>query len=141
MPNPRRTFLKMLAASPLVACSGSSGEPASFGAVAAGNVSATRQGALTLVPNAPAILGRDAEGLYAMTVTCTHAGCDVSPSGTTLSCPCHGSRFDSNGNVLQGPAGSPLVHFAVTIDAAGNVTVDGSTQVSASKRAALPTLG
>jgi cytochrome b6-f complex iron-sulfur subunit len=97
-------------------------------------VSSTSVGSLSVVPSAPAILARDAGGLYAMTITCTHEGCDVVPSGTTLDCPCHGSRFDSNGNVLQGPAGSPLVHFAVTVDASGAITVDGTMQVAASVR-------
>lgn len=134
MPNARRRFLKILAASPLVACSGGSGAPASFGKVAAGNVSSTSVGTLSVVPNAPAILARDADGLYAMTITCTHEGCDVSPNGTTLYCACHGSRFDSNGNVLQGPAGAPLVHFAVTVDPTGAISVDGTMQVAASAR-------
>ncbi|MET0794373.1 MAG: Rieske (2Fe-2S) protein [Polyangiaceae bacterium] len=125
-----------MAATPLLACSGNSGAPASFGVVSAGNVSTTTVGSLTVVPGAPAILARDAGGLYALTITCTHEGCDVSPSGSTLYCPCHGSRFDDNGAVLQGPAGSPLVHFAVTVDANGAVTIDGSKQVAASVRVA-----
>lgn len=135
MHHPRRRFLKVLAATPLVACSGGSGVAATFGSVSAGNVSATSLGTLTAVPGAPAILARDANGLYAMTATCTHEGCDVSPSGNTLYCACHGSRFDSNGAVLQGPAGSPLVHFAVSVDANGNITVDGTMQVAATTRA------
>ncbi len=138
MQNPRRSFLKVLAATPLVAaCSSNSGAPASFGIVSAGNVSSTSEGTLSVVPNAPAILARDADGLYAMTITCTHEGCDVTPTGVTLDCPCHGSRFDSNGKVLQGPAGSPLVHFAVTVDANGAITIDGTKQVAASLRTAV----
>ena len=137
MQNPRRRFLKVLAATPLWACSGNSGAPASFGAVSAGNVSATQVGTLSVVPGAPAILARDDNGLYAMTITCTHEGCDVAPSGTTLYCACHGSRFDNNGAVLQGPAGAPLVHFAVTVDPTGAITVDGKTQVAASTRTAV----
>lgn len=133
--NRRRTFLKMLAAAPVVACGGGSGAPASFGTVTAGNVSATSVGSLTVVANAPAILGRDQDGLYAMTSTCTHQGCEVEPSASdTLFCPCHSSRFDRNGKVLGGPAPSPLVHFAVSIDGDGNITVDGAKQVGASVR-------
>ena len=134
MDNKRRTLLKFLAAAPVVACSSNSGAPASFGDVAAGNASATSVGTIAVVPNAPALLARDERGLYAMTITCTHEGCDVTPQGGTLFCPCHGSRFDNEGKVLQGPAGSPLVHFAVSIDAAGNVTVHGAQQVDASIR-------
>jgi Rieske Fe-S protein len=137
MPNQRRIFLKILAAAPLLACNGASGSPAAFGDVPAGNVSATKVGLLSIVPNAPAILGRDSDGLYAMTITCPHQGCDVNPSGSTLECPCHGSRFDSNGNVVQGPANTGLAHFAVAVDATGNITVSGGTQVASSTRTAV----
>jgi cytochrome b6-f complex iron-sulfur subunit len=134
MQDRRRVFLKLLAAGPLLACSGNSGSPASFGDVEAGLVSGTSEGKLSLINGAPAVLARDAQGLYAMTTTCPHQGCDVSPSGNTLICPCHGSRFDSNGAVLNGPASSPLAHFAVSVDAGGNITVHGGMQVSSSIR-------
>jgi len=134
MHSPRRTFLKLLAASPLTACASESGEPASFGDVSAGNVSDTNVGELSVVSGAPTILARDADGLYAMTITCTHEGCDVAPSNDSLVCPCHGSRFDSNGKVLAGPAGSPLVHFSVTLDGLGNITIHGKEQVAAAVR-------
>lgn len=41
---------------------------------------------------------------------CTHAGCDISfmQSVNKFNCSCHGSQFDSDGNVLQGPASAPL---------------------------------
>jgi len=134
MPSARRTFLKLLAAGPLTACAAKSGEPSSFGDVSAGNVSDTSEGTLTVVNGAPAILARDADGLYAMTITCTHEGCDVAPGNAILVCPCHGSRFDSNGKVLAGPAGSPLVHFSVTLDGLGNITIHGKEQVAAAVR-------
>jgi cytochrome b6-f complex iron-sulfur subunit len=136
MQKQRRIFLKVLAASPLLAAcsSGDSGAPQSFKTVSAGLVSATPVGTLAVTPNGLAILARDAQGLYAMTIICTHAGCDVEPQNGALYCPCHGSRFDSNGKVLQGPAGAALVHFAVSVDAAGNILVDGETQVAADVR-------
>jgi Rieske Fe-S protein len=137
MQNQRRVFLKILAAAPLLACNSVSGAPATFGDVAVGNVSATQVGTLSVVPNAPAILARDEQGLYAMTITCPHQGCDVSPSGGMLECPCHGSRFDGNGNVLQGPANTGLVHYAVSLDAAGSITINGSVQVASNVRTAV----
>jgi Rieske Fe-S protein len=101
----------------------------------AGNVSSTMIGTLVVV-SGTFILGRDAQGLYAMSIRCTHQGCAVSPSGSTLYCPCHGSRFDSTGAVLQGPARTPLTHYAVLVDSAGNITVQ-TTVVDASTRAAV----
>lgn len=39
---------------------------------------------------------------------CTHQGCQVQVGGPGLTCPCHGSQFSIDGEVLRGPAGSPL---------------------------------
>ncbi len=50
---------------------------------------------------------RDGEGnLHAVSARCTHLGCIVSfnPAETSWDCPCHGSRFSVDGEVLQGPA-------------------------------------
>lgn len=50
---------------------------------------------------------RDEDGtLHAVSATCTHLGCKVqfNTAERSWDCPCHGSRFDADGNVLQGPA-------------------------------------
>jgi Rieske Fe-S protein len=50
---------------------------------------------------------RDTDGtVHAVAATCTHLGCRVTFNTAERSwdCPCHGSRFDVDGHVIQGPA-------------------------------------
>jgi glycine/D-amino acid oxidase-like deaminating enzyme/nitrite reductase/ring-hydroxylating ferredoxin subunit len=54
---------------------------------------------------------RDEGGtLHCVSPVCTHMGCDVAWNGVERSwdCPCHGSRFTPDGEVLNGPAHEPL---------------------------------
>lgn len=54
---------------------------------------------------------------FSVTSRCTHQGCAVGIfNGTSLNCPCHGSRFSPQGAVLQGPAASPLQSYSTTFD-------------------------
>lgn len=61
-------------------------------------------------------LVREEEDFYALDLTCTHLGCTVTVTPTELVCPCHGSRFDRQGAVLQGPAERPLRRLEVRIE-------------------------
>jgi glycine/D-amino acid oxidase-like deaminating enzyme/nitrite reductase/ring-hydroxylating ferredoxin subunit len=54
---------------------------------------------------------RDEHGLlHAVSPVCTHMRCLVGWNDAEKSwdCPCHGSRFDTDGKVLDGPAAQPL---------------------------------
>jgi Rieske Fe-S protein len=44
--------------------------------------------------------------VHAVSARCTHLGCIVAwnPAEMSWDCPCHGSRFSVDGDVLQGPA-------------------------------------
>ncbi len=136
----RRRFLRVLAACTCsgAACSGSVTAPDPIGQVAAGVVDDYPVGSLRAIGNQPVAVGRDADGFFAMTLTCSHAGCNLAVAGSItperLRCNCHGAEFDGNGEVLRGPAIAPLQHFDVLIDSAGNVSVDGGTQVPADFR-------
>ncbi|MDN5749068.1 MAG: Rieske (2Fe-2S) protein, partial [Pseudonocardia sp.] len=58
------------------------------------------------------------EGSFAaFSSVCPHQGCNVgSVEGAEIVCPCHGSRFDLAGNVLNGPAESGLTPRPVTVE-------------------------
>jgi len=60
---------------------------------------------------------RDVRGdLHAVSAICTHLGCVVhfNRAERSWDCPCHGSRFDVDGKVLDGPAAKNLVPVALT---------------------------
>ena len=64
---------------------------------------------------------RDAEGVYAISLVCTHLGCVVKNQPDGFECPCHGSRFHSDGSVAKGPAPRPLPWRKVTAGSKGYV--------------------
>ncbi len=111
------------------------------GPVSAGNVSAISAGTLHAVPGEAVILARDSGGLYAMSAACTHEGCMLSVTSAAgaeeLSCPCHGSLFDANGDVTRGPARASLQHYQVDVAADGSITIQGGSPVSADARTAV----
>jgi glycine/D-amino acid oxidase-like deaminating enzyme/nitrite reductase/ring-hydroxylating ferredoxin subunit len=73
-------------------------------------------GAVVRVGGRRLAVHRDAEGaLHAVSARCTHLGCIVhfNDEECAWECPCHGSRFDVDGKVVQGPAIKPLEQFDV----------------------------
>lgn len=61
---------------------------------------------------------REDHTLAAVELTCTHIGCGMyfNPLEKTWDCPCHGSRFDVDGNVIEGPALSSLHKVKLIIE-------------------------
>jgi glycine/D-amino acid oxidase-like deaminating enzyme/nitrite reductase/ring-hydroxylating ferredoxin subunit len=69
------------------------------------------QGAVVRAGGQRLAVHRDASGrLHALSARCTHMGCIVhfNDAECAWECPCHGSRFDIDGKVVQGPAVRPL---------------------------------
>ena len=80
------------------------------------------------------VLFRDDEGFYAITSTCTHLGCTVARTKEGFACPCHGSRFDSRGRVVGGPAPRPLPWLEVSRSANGDLVVNADNEVAEGTR-------
>ncbi|HEC23477.1 MAG TPA: ubiquinol-cytochrome c reductase iron-sulfur subunit [Chloroflexi bacterium] len=79
-------------------------------------------------------LHRDADGYYAVDAICTHLGCTVYlQPDKTYYCRCHGSRFEADGDVIQGPATQPL-HFLLLAWESGKLVVDRSQEVDSTFR-------
>lgn len=73
---------------------------------------------------------RDHEGVRAVSAVCTHLGCILEKSTDGFECPCHGSCYNDDGEVLSGPAPRDLSWFRVDRTADGKIVVDPGTNVS-----------
>lgn len=65
---------------------------------------------------------REQNTLYCISGRCTHLGCTVqlvnkkdAEGGFEFHCPCHGSKFHSDGSNFAGPAPKPLEYFTLAI--------------------------
>lgn len=72
---------------------------------------------------------REGDKLAAISTTCTHLGCIVSVADTGFACPCHGSRYDQDGNVTGGPAPKALPWYQVKLAPNGEIEVDTSIEI------------
>jgi len=97
-------------------------------------------------------ISNQSQGLYALSMICTHLGCLFKWVDTThrFECPCHGSKFTAAGvkltaaeikdGALPGPAQRNLDRFAITVTTPGGtnktdptghaVKVDGATSIA-----------
>ena len=70
-----------------------------------------RQGSVVEVDKKRAGAYKDEDSnLHLVNTTCTHMGCELNWNNaeTSWDCPCHGSRFSVDGDILEGPAVKPL---------------------------------
>ena len=123
----RRTFFKgalhrLVIAAPLAAAAGVAWRYLSVPLkirperkVLLGPLKALPQG-VRMLREAGIALIRKEEKLNAVSLTCTHLGCTVGRSADGFVCPCHGSRFDTEGALLEGPATRPLDTYPVWVE-------------------------
>jgi cytochrome b6-f complex iron-sulfur subunit len=66
----------------------------------------------------PAIVVRRNGELTALSAVCTHLGCVVAfeASANTFQCPCHGGKYDRDGQVIGGPPPLPLEQLTIQVE-------------------------
>jgi cytochrome b6-f complex iron-sulfur subunit len=86
-------------------------------------------GTVLVLPEQKAYVVRTADGLFALSATCTHLGCltQYERDQRRIFCPCHGSRYDAEGRVTNGPAPKPLPRFALAIESGELILDTGQT--------------
>jgi cytochrome b6-f complex iron-sulfur subunit len=90
-------------------------------------------GSVTLDVDQKVYIVRAKEGyFYALSAVCTHLGCITNwkPDQGIIACPCHGSKFSTDGTKIAGPAPRPLQRFSMVLDEQGQLVVDKSMLVS-----------
>ena len=86
---------------------------------------------VTLDVNAGIYLIHVAEGYFSLNAICTHLGCMTTwkQDEGVIACPCHGSRFNREGQKLAGPAPKPLAWLKTWLNDEGNLMVDRSATI------------
>jgi cytochrome b6-f complex iron-sulfur subunit len=88
-------------------------------------------GTLVSLPQQKVYIMHAADGFFAMSATCTHLGCltQYEKENNRIFCPCHGSRFNTVGEVTDGPAPKPLPRLELALEN-GLLVVDVSKTVA-----------
>lgn len=99
----------------------------------AGSIENYPPDSITLDKEQKVFIVRAKEGyFYAISAVCTHLGCIANwkSEDDIIACPCHGSKFDKEGKVIDGPAPRPLQRFSMMLDEQGQLIVDKGLIVS-----------
>jgi cytochrome b6-f complex iron-sulfur subunit len=90
---------------------------------------------VTLDVNSGIYIIHSQEGFFSLTAVCTHLGCLTTwqPEINMITCPCHGSKFNRDGVVVEGPAPKPLPWLKMWMNDDGELMVDRATKVAPEK--------
>jgi cytochrome b6-f complex iron-sulfur subunit len=101
------------------------------GVITVGNAESYANGSVTYIAIGKFFLVRlDDSGFLALSERCTHLGCDVpwDADEKLFVCPCHNSKFKTDGSVNDGPARRPLSLYRIVADM-GMLSVDTSAAI------------
>jgi nitrite reductase/ring-hydroxylating ferredoxin subunit len=99
--------------------------PESNSRIKLGRPDQIKVGTASYLPNHMLWLFRNESGFHAISSVCTHLGCiaEREDDGEFL-CPCHGSRFGTEGLVQGGPAPKGLVWVELSMSPEGQLMAD-----------------
>jgi menaquinol-cytochrome c reductase iron-sulfur subunit len=99
--------------------------------VNAGKPEGYTEDSVTLDVNSAIYLIHTKEGFFALSAIWTHLGCMTAwkPELGIIACPCHGSKFNRDGEVIAGPAPRPLPWLRTWVSEDGDLMVDRSTDI------------
>jgi len=100
----------------------------------AGKVTDFKVGEVVPFRKERAFVSRTEGGFLAISAICTHLHCIVNWNEVfkKFECPCHGAKFNQNGEVLEGPPPRPLDLYKLQI-VAGNLVIDKANPIERSK--------
>ncbi len=77
-------------------------------------------GGYAMITNNVIVIRKSSSKFIALKTICPHKECDVDYNGDGFECPCHGSAFDKNGIVTEGPSVKNLKSYKVTYSSDDN---------------------
>lgn len=86
---------------------------------------------VTLDVNSGIFIIHSKEGFFSLSAVCTHLGCLTAwkPESGIIACPCHGSKFNREGDKIAGPAPKPLPWYRMWVSDEGDLMVDRSNTI------------
>ena len=90
-------------------------------------------GSVTFLEDERVFIVRRGGTFQCVSAICTHLGCTVNRTLQGYHCPCHGSVFNNQGQVLGGPAPRSLEWFLMTLSKDNRLLVDKTERVAADK--------